>query len=276
VLVTSLSQTEKALRDTVITKASGEWLTRLSRVYGIPRPVAIPEDDWRAALKAAALGPRGTPGVTFDFLQGVLQTYQLEVACTVDPAQPQRLTAASGTPFTQAHVGTFVRIQLEGEDEDVWPVYWISGPADIATSGGVWVELVRQSTGQWTGANWVSLSGVTNATAQVLAFTLREPTPGTDDPASKITAAVQTWLVIVNLLAAVALGTPPTYLITPAGDARPVGEPYGGHTQEDEFEGGSQVTGPYPPYLTGTSFGGVSTAFDLILVAGAHSEFNQL
>lgn len=275
-LTTSLSQTEKALRDTLLTRATREWLSRVSRLHGIPRPQAIPEDDWRAALKEAALGPRGVPGVSFGFLRGVLQSYALEVDITIDPAQPQRLTAVSGTPFLQDHIGAFVRVQLDTDAETTWPVYRVEGPPDIATSAGAWVECVPWAAAQWAAADWSGLGGVTGATAQVLAFRLAEPTPGTDDPAPASTAAIQTWLVIVELLAAVDLGTPPTYLLTPAGTARPGGQPYGGHLQEDEFEQGSQTTGPYPPYLTGTSLGGISAAFDLLLVAGGWASFVQV
>lgn len=191
-LITSLSQTEKAFRDTLITKATGEWLVRLSRLYGIPYPIGIPEAHWRDALKAAALGPRGTPGVTFEFLRAVLQAYQLVVDITIDPAQPQRITAVAGTPFTQEHIGAFVRVQLDTDDETTWPVYRITGPPDIATSAGAWVELARFPSAQWAGANWASLSGVTGATAQVLGFSLAEPTPGVADPAPETNVAIQT------------------------------------------------------------------------------------
>lgn len=66
-MITQYSKLDEARNDTLITKAGGNSLTRLSRVYGFDRPLFVSEETWRSALKRAVYGSRGTLGILFDF-----------------------------------------------------------------------------------------------------------------------------------------------------------------------------------------------------------------
>jgi hypothetical protein len=276
-LLTSLSQTERALRDTLVHKVAGEWLDRLARMYGIPHLQGMSEDVWRDVLHAGALTPRGTPGVTFELLRSALQTYEEAVAVELDPAQPYRLTADELGYFEAKHVNRLWRVD--------GTLYYSDGPADRLTSNGNWITLAPIATSYWDAADFSGLAAPEDATAYMLPFTLREPTPGPPiDPLDKLGDPGD---VIVSLWDSIG-DIPPTYMQPAGGAARPEGEPFGGQIQEDELELGSpggraegdlplaDGDGPYPPYLTGAPYGALADILDPLLASGIELRFEAI
>jgi len=193
------SQLEQAFRDTLITYAEGQALTELGFLHGVPRPVGYDREAYRAALKVAAYGHRGTPGVTRSFLEAIMAPNNVTIPVTVDPANPQRVTAASGTPFAQEHVGSWVRV-------DGVP-YAVVGPADVDGAGNTYLELCPVETAYWSACDWGSLSGVENRDLVVIPFRYDEPTPAPHDAADDALAAK----VIIRSTSTVSL-LPASYL----------------------------------------------------------------
>ena len=74
-MITHISKLDEARNDTLITKAKGEALTRLSSFYGFDRPQYIKEENWRLALEAVVFGARGTLGILFDFVNKVFKEF---------------------------------------------------------------------------------------------------------------------------------------------------------------------------------------------------------
>jgi len=208
-MLTPLSQTQRALRDTVLTRASGNQLRRLAKLWGVPMPGGWDEDSWREGTNAVGMGPRGTPGSTFAFLEGIFQYAEQVYEVTVDPANPQRLTATAGAgTFDDDHVGRFVRIVGGG----VTGLYWTVSPADVVADGGAKVELAKIGTSYWDGADWGALAAAVTLNATFLTFRLAEATPGPETPATLGAAAV----LEVSLVEGTSL-VPPTYMQPDAG-----------------------------------------------------------
>lgn len=199
---TPLSQIDRARRATLIRYAEGADLSRASEFWGIPKPAAWPAASWRQALRAVALGARGTDANVGAFLRGVFKYLEEDVTVTLDPANPQRITATAGAgTFTQASVLRWVEIN--------GVIYKTVGPADVsATGSGAYVELAAHSSARHAAADWSTLSSSTTATATFLAYTYVCPTPGPDVPASNGKACH----VIVTLFDDAATTTPPTYI----------------------------------------------------------------
>jgi len=74
-MITHISKLDDARNDTLITKAEGEALNRLSMFYGFERPQYIKDENWRSALKASIFGARGTLGILFDFVNKVFKEF---------------------------------------------------------------------------------------------------------------------------------------------------------------------------------------------------------
>lgn len=256
----SLSQVDRAFRDTTIRKSTGPAFRLICRHYGIPWDRSIPEASWRAAVRANALGPRGTPGAVLQFVEAVLGQWSTVIPCSIDPATPSRLTADTPGAFTQAHVGRWVRLSAAVGGG----LYHVSGPSDIATSSGDWVTLNPVGTAYWASSDgFSSLAGVTDVEATVLAWTAREPSPSRGQPHPQEKRCLYEVFVYED-----SFYVPPTYMQT--SGARPAGEPFGGQVQANEIsEAGDQVDGPFPPYLTG---GGVLQTtqgiLDALMAAG--------
>ena len=271
-----LPQIEIALRDTMIHKATGTGFDRLAKLYGMPRVFAFPERYWRRALLAAALGARGTFGVThavlealFDFWAEPRTTYPV----TLDPAQPARLvvdTERPGPPgFYCNHVGRLVRVTSPTLGSAIYWTRALSG-SDLLLS--------TTTTTYWRGADWSALEAPEAATAKVLPFVYEEATPGDDTPAT----AAEPCLFRVYLDDEI-WKIPPTYLQADGDIDRPTaapGQPYGGqlidYLDDDPTtpNEGDQVAGPFPPYLPGPDIGGsLSRVVDLLLAAGVRVEF---
>lgn len=87
-MITHISKLDDARNDTLITKATGDALNRLSSFYGFERPEYIKDENWQSALKTSVFGARGTLGILFDFLFRVFKefsdftTYEMFCAAT--------------------------------------------------------------------------------------------------------------------------------------------------------------------------------------------------
>lgn len=271
-----ISRVERAFRDTLVWAAEGDGHVELSRLYGMPKPAALDETGWREAMLANAIGARGTPGAVLAFCIGALRSWREIVEVTRDPAQPQRITATSGTPFLDDHVGRWVRI---GET-----IYRVTGPADVVAAGKTYLELCPMKTASWAAADWSGFSVADTVDAEILAFTIREPSPGpqfnlSGDPVDTFAgiACLVEILIGTNISG---VGAPPTYLRPNAIDPKPVGQPFGGHIQPDATTDGDQTVavgaGPKPPYLPGsTVLGSVKRVLDPLLAAGVKPEFKM-
>lgn len=234
-----LSQTEKAFRDTLLAKAEGTALDRLSDLYGVPRIFALPLLYWRRVLAAAALGPRDRMGTIFEVLRALLEpwTEQTLTFCDLEAATPAKLIGGTpaGNAWSCAHEGRL--IEVDGD------VYWSVGV------DGSDLDLATTTTTYWRAANWAS--DRSNVSVRVLPFWMRE-----DGAQVKI------------YLDADLLSTPPTYLLPNSVDARPAGQPIGGALLQDasvvaEYEG--------PVYLIGEGLAGLFKALlDNLCAAGVN------
>jgi hypothetical protein len=268
-----ISRLEELRRDVVIRRAEGDAFDELAGIYGVARPVDYQIVGWREGLVAVAYGPRGTPGATFAFLLGALRQLETRIEVTTAAGQPTRLTAATPGSFTQEHIGRLVQL----DPQDPWEqfptgqIYRIEGPADIATSGGDWVELTPLATTMWDKPELPDGSWL----ARILAFCVREPTPGPlwfADPAYPYGSSPGDACKVFVCAFSDVVFTPATYWQSD-GAARPVGQPYGGQIQDDYFEPGDPLgAGPHPPYLIGdTTLANVRNVLDLLLAAGVEA-----
>jgi hypothetical protein len=269
-MIEPLSQTAKVFRDTTISRSTGSEFRRVCALYGLPFTDEVPEDDWREAVKVMAFGRRGVPGTTLAFVEAMTSSWGVDVAVDITSANPTRLTATVGTPWAAKHVGRWVRM---ADTSKIHMIVSVGG-------GGAHVELASIGTSQWSAANF---TGTASTTATILPFTIAERGGGPGQgighymtrKAGKL-PQVEVTMYVVGLL------PPPTYMqpgaaIPPApasvpgdaaynsgsmdpvpnaspligADARPGGQPYGGHVQLDEGESGDiGGAGPFPIYLS--------------------------
>jgi hypothetical protein len=258
-LLQPLSQVAQAARSTMVAGAEGADFDRVARFYGLPRPAGFSVAAWRRGLREVALGYRGRPGGMFAFLRGVFSDRSEVVPVTVAAANPQRITAVSGTPFEQRHVGRWVVLG------DV--VHLVVGPEDVAGAGGTYLELAALGTPAWTGATFL---GSASHDAEILPFWIEEPTPGPIDwpNGAETTSPGEPGTLRVVVFADAVSSAPPTYLQS-SGEARPVGQPYGGHVQTDAWQRTDTTAGPHALYLSGRAvFGGLRLALKAMVPPG--------
>ena len=192
-----LSQTDRLFRDTLVHRAEADSLEMLSEIFGAPKPENWPEDSWRSAFHCVAYGTRGTLPNCFAFIDKAHKHLHRTVLVNVDPANPHRITAVGGAgTFVQNDVGAFIRIENK--------IYYASGPADIASAGGAFLDLAPTNTAYFNAANFQT---ATTLSAEILVFTLTEPCPGPTDSEHKDLACK----VFLNLFSSQAL-VPPAYL----------------------------------------------------------------
>ena len=231
------SQIERAHRDTLISKAEGEALDRLSRLYGVPRPPPLNSSYWRRALQAAALGPRDRPGTFFEVLCALMEpwTEQTLTTCDIDTASPTKLIGGTpaGNAWNCSHMGRLIEVIGKG-------VFWSTGVS------GSDLLLSPISTSYWKGAGWKEdESGVS---VRILPFWWK-------DSGGIVDVYVDAEIVSI----------PPTYIQADAADAdsymsegalvvgdgvdddRPAGQPIGGALLADATE-------PIIDYLDGLGY----------------------
>lgn len=276
-MLSALNNITRALRDTLITKASGGALTRLSAFYGLQRPTAIPEEDWRQALRAVVWGARGTLGCTHGFLEGVYASAVRQYQINIDNASPHLVSFVSGpageSDFRCDHVNRLVKIRfLPKSAYPLDPVlllsdplqqlpwrtrlFFVVGPTFIGGGGSATLELAPYDSGYWDGCNWAGGANAVDLAAEpaaglaymdVLPFFYTEPTPGPVAPAS----AGEPCIFKLYAEESVLTTAPPTYLLEYQGlgvdvdrDAVDVNMPDQGHMMDE-----LNITGavPEPP-----------------------------
>jgi len=225
-MLTQESRAELARNDTLIHRAEGAALNRLSNYYGFERPEIVSTNYWQEALRSAVYGARGTLGILQDFLENMFgefidySTYDMEVL------------SQSSLRYTgnQAICNLETRyVRINGTR-----YYTTHSDGDI-----LYLSPVR--TTYWEAANFSSLVGQTVSVA-VFPYLLEE------------------YGGVVRLVMDAGLfAIPPTYL-REFGEARQ-NEPFGGHIMDffsssaDEAYG-DQAVGPYPAYLVVEEFFG--------------------
>ena len=205
-MLQALNSLSAALRDTLIQKAGGRALDRLSGFYGIPRARAFSDAVWRSVLRSVVFGARGTPGVTLDFLSKLYTDQTEKYTVTVTHAHPSRVWFSSGpgSAWGARHLHRLCRVRfiprsalpldaglVVSDPEGLLPwrsqLFFSSGPylSGAATSG--YLELSPYRSGYWAGCNWASgenavdiISEPFSVTAylDLLPFFVTEPTPG--------------------------------------------------------------------------------------------------
>jgi len=237
------SQLREAINDTLLHKAEGEAFDALAARHGYPRPHYIERWAWRRRVLAAAFGRTIRFPTLQAFLEGALAQYATRFTATLTPANPQRVTAPSGT-FAAKHAGRLLRI----------PGVGLFKIASYTSSSQV--ELLPFATAYWDRADWSILgSSLIVEGAEILAFEVHEPTPASDERGVVTPNGIRPGaaaLVRVMMHGGVVSATPPTYM-QDSGATRPVGQPKGGAGQENAAEEGNQTTGPWPLYLVGTT-----------------------
>ena len=103
-MITHISKLDEARNDTLISKAEGEALNRISRFYGFDRPRYIKDENWRSALNTVVYGSRGTLGILVDFCFKVFKEFS-------DFATYEMTSVSAGTV---RYTGTVHPSNLEG------------------------------------------------------------------------------------------------------------------------------------------------------------------
>lgn len=226
-MIRTLSQTERARRSTIITRAGEDEIDALGEYYGITRPASYPPRAWREVLKAVVYQPRGTFRVLFGALNALFSPWRDAVQITADIDATGSFTHASLTSTAYAH-----RWVTIGEG-----VYWVND-VDTATTTA---RLSRVSSAYFSGWD----TALDDAVISFLPFYIVESR-----------ALVSVYLDVALLT------VPPTYLQETA-QARPAGQPYGGQLlnlldlDPETLDYGDQVNGAFPLYLTGDEASGV-------------------
>ena len=293
-MIEPLCQTAKAFRDTTISRSTGSEFRRVTNLYGLPFTDEVPEDDWRSAAKVMAFGPRGTPGATLAFVEALTASWGVDIAVDITAANPTRLTAASGTPWTNAHIGRWVRM---ADTDKIHLVVSLGG-------GGTSVELASIGTTQWSAANFTATAATT---ATILPFTIAERGGGPGQSLAHFMTRKSGKLPQVEIVMYVAGLLPPATYMQPGAAAPPApasvpgdatynsgsmdpvpvaspligaeprigGQPYGGHIQADEGEPGDiGGAGPFPIYLSSGKVLSKSRAIlDAMLASGLEAQF---
>lgn len=251
-MLETLSQVDKVFRDTTISYSAGEQFRVVADYWGIPYVHPTPEEYWREVVRSNAIAPRGVYGSVFLFVYWSLAQFNLSVPVSVSAANPDRITAITGTPFEQNHVGLLCMRNDTGE------VFFVVGPGSIPGSSS-YLTLATETAGPyWKAANF---SADEEFSVSILPFNIVE------EPAH----------VIIYVGSASVASSPGTYL-QPDDSERPVGQPFGGHLQSDQAQYGDPLgDGPHPIYLSsGELFDEYSEVLRLLLVAGVRCTFRRM
>ena len=309
-MLRALNDIQTALRDTLLTKAQGSALTRLSSFYGFRRPLVFSEDSWRAALRSCVYGPRGTLGCTHEFVEAIYRDAVRSYEIVISEADPHTVTFSSGpageSDFQCEHVNRLVRIRFlpksalpvdpalfldDPFDRIPWRsrLFWTSGPA-VVGAGSATLDLVPYDSAYFDGCNWGGGPNAIDSAAEpassvayldLLPFFYSEPTPGPDDT---LVPGVTDSCVFKLRSDLDQLQPPSSYLLETGGVDRDLVDasmPDQGHMM-DELNifgaipappaAGDQVDGPRPLYLGGERPSAVAALIDLLLVAGVRAE----
>ena len=228
-MIRTLSQTERARRDTLIKRCDDDRLDRLSRHYGLTRPASYPINAWRNLLINVVYQPRGTLSTLFSALDALFAPWRDQTARNVIIADDGTFTDAT---LTAGHSHRWVRV------------------SNSSTTRYQWLETVNTTTntGQlniYNTSYWDAWDSAVTGSLSFLPFVIVEE------------RALIRIIIDVTLLE-----TPPTY-VQNAGATRPTGQPFGGHLlnlldlDASTLDYGDQTRGPFPLYLTGDEASGI-------------------
>lgn len=149
-MLTPFSQLELAYRDTSILRASGGAFDKLSQVFGFPRPDAIPEQQFRAALYAVAYGARGCPAPMHDVLEALFGWFGEEVTGTVGGALLPHVVESAAATYGCSSAGHYVRVTESDGTSNIYYAY--------ASNNNDELELAEIGTSYWKAASFTGLS----------------------------------------------------------------------------------------------------------------------
>ena len=228
-MIRTLSQTEIARRDTLIKRCDDDRLDRLSRYYGLTRPVSYPIDAWRNLMINVVYQPRGTLRTLFTALDALFAPWRDHTARAVSIASKGSVTDAT---MTTNHAHRWVRIENNAGARFSW--------LETFTPATNTAQLnINQM------CYWDAWDTAVDGVLSFLPFLIVE---GNASLKIRIDATL--------------FSTPPTYKQN-AGATRPTGQPFGGHLLNlldldpttENF--GDQINGAFPLYLTGENASGV-------------------
>lgn len=245
-----------ARRSTLISHATGADLARLCELYGLAWTARTTDEAaQRATLRATLYSARGTPQALTRTLRAIYA--HLEESATGATLTPAALPTLTHASLDASSAGAWVEVIEETGAARLYHIaHAIEGEATLTPARTAYHHAPPK-----TGAP-------REVSFKVLPFTLREPHPDSIGRAGGIARPCEVILSARRALTP----APPTYL-REAGDARALGEPLGGHVMSftaPESSRGSQVSGPYPLYMTpGDSLSATLRAFiEGLLAAG--------
>lgn len=282
------SQSEEALRDTLVHKAEGDAFERIARFYGFTWPKFIAEGAWRGGLKTVAYNARDTFPVVFEALTqclaGYIETFD---DCYYPVGFLTGISRAGG--WSEAYIGRYVRIGTT--------IYYSTGIS------GLKLLLSPYTTSYWTGIN-NTLNIVAQSSidlVEVLPFVVYERGNGPSyvdpnlngDEGDSWQGQTYSWFLNNTLEIEVwphIASIPESYLLEPEdyalasegvcpgvdggnpGVCTPSTMPNGGYLLEDDTEDmGVDIADAYPIYLyDGEVSRELEFQFDRLLPAGNH------
>lgn len=146
------SQSEEALRDTLVHKAERGAFNRIAAHYGFDRLQSISEAAWRGGLTTVAYNARDIFPVVFEALYYVLSDFIEHTTVTINPAEPNKLFFDA--PVSAAYIGRYIRIDgvtyyttnIENDSELVLSPYktsyWAAAAFDVESETEVEIEII--------------------------------------------------------------------------------------------------------------------------------------
>lgn len=231
-MLTHLSKAEQVRNETLIHRAEGDALNRLSQYYGFNRPEIIKDQYWQLALREAVYGARGTLGLLLIFLKNLFKEYSTFSTYDMEVVDYNTLRYTGSVPLCQLeHRYVFI----EGQ------------PYFTHYSDGNLLHLSLTNSTYWRAADLSAYTGQT-LKVEILPYLIKEVDGYVD-------LQVDSGLFTI----------PATYLRSNA-EARD-NEPEGGHimdyfSQLTDERFGDQENGAYPVYFNVDEF--FSRYFDVI------------
>ena len=171
-ILSNISQAEKALRSLSLNHAKGKDMDALSRYYGYKNPRILPDEYWGECIKILAYSAKGTPGSVFAFCEAFFDWWSQHITYETT-LLGRRILDPTGSTFNCAYTNRFVRVYYEQADgsykESKSSICWTG---DLDPVAGL--KLADVKTGYF---DFASKSTV-NVKVKFLPFFIREQTPG--------------------------------------------------------------------------------------------------
>ena len=169
-ILSDYSQLTRARQDTNIARAEGKALTELTQFFGFERPVFLPDNYWREALKVLAYGAKGTPGALFGFCEALFDVWAESTLFETTLLNGEIVKPVDLT-FTCAYEQRLVRIYRENDDGfyQNYGIFFV----DSINSGNL--RLSETGSAYWFG---VDTEATGNIQVKVMPFFIEERMPG--------------------------------------------------------------------------------------------------